>query len=94
MRMMKLSRNTVRTIVVLIVVAVVGLMILQYALLRNTIELRDQTFKRNVFAALNNALDKLEDSLLRDAVVPAAQLTTDAPVLAVGAGRCAGNFEC
>ncbi len=67
--MVKLSRNTVRFIVSLIVVAVAGLMVLQYALLRNTIELRDQTFKRNVYAAMNNALDKLEEIDVRDRVL-------------------------
>ncbi|HEY6952070.1 MAG TPA: hypothetical protein VI758_06660, partial [Bacteroidota bacterium] len=65
---MKLSKNTVRAIVSLIVIAVGGLMVLQYNLLRNTIELRDQTFKRNVFAALNDAMDKLEEMDLRNRV--------------------------
>jgi two-component system phosphate regulon sensor histidine kinase PhoR len=65
---MKLSKNTVRAIVTLIVVAVGGLMILQYNLLRNTIELRDQTFKRNVFTALNDALDKIEEIDIRNRV--------------------------
>ncbi len=65
---MKLTKNTVRAIVSLIVVAVIGQMILQYTLLKNTIELRDQTFKRNVFAAMNDALDKLEEMDLRNRV--------------------------
>jgi signal transduction histidine kinase len=51
-------------------------MILQYTLLRNTIELRDQTFKRNVFAALNGALDKLEEIDIRNRVLRSASDTS------------------
>ena len=46
---------------VLIVLALGGLVYLQFRLLMNTIELKEQTFKRNVFAAMNAASEKLEE---------------------------------
>jgi two-component system phosphate regulon sensor histidine kinase PhoR len=58
---MKLSKHTVRTIVSLIVIALGGLIFLQVKLLLNTIVLKEQTFKRNVFAAMNVASEKLEE---------------------------------
>ena len=58
---MKLSKKTVRAIVALIVLALGGLIYLQFRLLMNTIELKEQTFKRNVFAAMNSASEKLEE---------------------------------
>ncbi len=58
---MKLSKKTVRAIVALIVLSLGGLVYLQFRLLMNTIELKEQTFKRNVFAAMNAASEKLEE---------------------------------
>ncbi len=58
---MRLSRNKVRAIIVLIVCALAGLVYLQYRLLMNSVELKEQTFRRNVIAAMNFAIEKLEE---------------------------------
>ena len=58
---MRLSRHKVRAIVALIVCALAGLVYLQYRLLMNSVELKQQTFRRNVIAAMNFAIEKLEE---------------------------------
>jgi two-component system phosphate regulon sensor histidine kinase PhoR len=58
---MRLSRNKVRAIIALVVCALAGLVYLQYRLLVNSVELKEQTFKRNVIAAMNFAIEKLEE---------------------------------
>ena len=58
---MRLSRNKVRAIIALVVCALAGLVYLQYRLLMNSVELKEQTFKRNVIAAMNFAMEKLEE---------------------------------
>jgi len=63
---MRLSRRTVRTIVVLMVLALVGLVVLQYSLLMSSSALKEQTFKQNVAAALNAASEKLTEILATD----------------------------
>lgn len=65
---MKLSRTRVRTIIVLIVCALGGLMFLQYRLFMNSVELKEQTFRRNVIAAMNFAIDKLQEIDARNAI--------------------------
>jgi len=57
---MALSRKTVSWISALIVISLVGLIILQSSLLSNAMELREQTFRNNVIAALNSTVQKLE----------------------------------
>ena len=64
---MKLSRTKVRAIIFLIVCALGGLMFLQYRLLMNSVQLKDQTFRRNVIAAMNFAVDKLQEIDARNA---------------------------
>ena len=64
---MKLSRTMVRTIIVLSVGALGGLMFLQYRLFMNAVELKEQTFRRNVIAAMNFAVDKLQEIDARNA---------------------------
>jgi two-component system, OmpR family, phosphate regulon sensor histidine kinase PhoR len=65
---MKLSRTKVRAIVVLIVCALGGLMFLQYRLFMNSVELKEQTFRRNVIAAMNFAVDKLQEIDARNTI--------------------------
>lgn len=59
---MKLSSKTVHVIIALAVVALAGLVVLQGMLLRNALESKEQTFRRNVLAALNDAVRGLETS--------------------------------
>ena len=63
---MRLSRSTVRIIVILMVVALLGLVVLQYTLLMNSSALKEQTFRQNVVAALNAASDKFTEILATD----------------------------
>lgn len=63
---MKLSKHLVRLIITLIVFALTGLMVLQFKLLVNTLELRERAFKRSVYGAMNIASDKLEEIDVRD----------------------------
>ncbi|MGB2867374.1 MAG: HAMP domain-containing sensor histidine kinase [Bacteroidota bacterium] len=65
---MRLSRNTVRALITLMVFGLVGLVVLQYRLLQSAAELKEQTFKRNVYAALNSATDKLEEIDARNTI--------------------------
>ncbi len=63
---MQLSKKKVLTIVVLAVFAIGGLLTLQYSLFMNTIVLKEQIFKRNVFAAMNLASEQLEEADMRN----------------------------
>jgi hypothetical protein len=84
---MKLSKNTVRAIVGLIVIAVGGVMILQYNLSRNTIELRDPTYKRNVFAALNDGFDTPEEIDIRNRVAHSQEDSSLPSIMTMGEKR-------
>jgi len=59
---MKLSPKTVRIIIALAVMALAGLVVLQGLLLLTALESKEQTFRRNVLAALNGAAQGLETS--------------------------------
>src|SRR3989304_835785 len=63
---MKLTKNTVRLLVVLMIVALGGLIFLQVRLFLNNVELKHEAFRRNVLSALNAAAAKLEEIDLRD----------------------------
>lgn len=63
---MQLSKKKVLAIVVLAVLAIGGLLTLQYTLFMNTIQLKEQIFKRNVFAAMNLASEQLEEADMRN----------------------------
>ena len=63
---MQLSKKKVLAIVVLAVLAIGGLLTLQYSLFMNAIELKEQIFKRNVFAAMNLASEQLEEADMRN----------------------------
>jgi signal transduction histidine kinase len=63
---MRLSRRTVRIIVGLMVLALLGLVALQVSLLMNSSALKEQTFRQNVVAALNAASDRLADIAATD----------------------------
>lgn len=52
--------------IALVVCALAGLVYLQARLLMNSVELKEQTFKRNVIAAMNFAIEKLEEIDARD----------------------------
>jgi two-component system phosphate regulon sensor histidine kinase PhoR len=57
---MTLSKKTVGVIIALTVIALSGLILLQSYLLYNAMELKEQAFRRNVLAALNSVVQKLE----------------------------------
>ena len=59
---MKLRTQTVRLIIVLLVVSLTGLLFLQYNLLSDAVALKEQTFRQNVHAAMNNISERLEAS--------------------------------
>lgn len=59
---MALSRKTVGVIVALLVVSLAGLIVLQSYLLNYAMELKEQAFHRNVLAALNTVVSRLETS--------------------------------
>jgi two-component system phosphate regulon sensor histidine kinase PhoR len=61
---MKLSKKAVGTIITLIVVSLVGLVFLQIYLLNLALEQKGQAFDRNVMAALNSVVGKLESEEL------------------------------
>jgi signal transduction histidine kinase len=63
---MKLTKNTVRLLVALMIVALGGLIFLQVRLFLNNVELKHEAFRRNVVSALNDAAAKLEEIDLRD----------------------------
>ena len=63
---MELSRNTVRVLVALMSLAIAGVLYLQYRLLSNNLELREESFSRNAHTALAVAADRLEELDLRD----------------------------
>ncbi|HEY6192752.1 MAG TPA: HAMP domain-containing sensor histidine kinase [Bacteroidota bacterium] len=57
---MKLKRTTIWAITGVSAAALAGLVVLQYFLLRNAYEFRQQAFERNVHAALNSVAHRLE----------------------------------
>jgi two-component system phosphate regulon sensor histidine kinase PhoR len=57
---MKLTTRNFRIIAALSVAALTGLIVLQYLLLRNAYEFRQQAFERNVYAAMSAMAQKLE----------------------------------
>jgi two-component system phosphate regulon sensor histidine kinase PhoR len=57
---MTLSKKSVGIIITLTVIALSGLILLQSYLLYNAMELKEQAFRRNVLAALNSVVQKLE----------------------------------
>ncbi len=60
--LMKLSRKTVRIVIALAVISLSGLIVVQALLLHNALESKEQTFRRNVLAALNAVSRALETS--------------------------------
>ncbi len=73
---MNLTRQSIRAITVAIAAALFGLVALQYVLLHNAYELRQQAFERNVRAAMNSIAQKLEAS---EALGGVFQVAVDAP---------------
>ncbi len=71
---MALSRKNVRIIVGLILVSLSGLMLLQIFLLNSAMELKQQTFRRNVANALGEAVNALQ---AREAVMTAITVACD-----------------
>ena len=57
---MKLRRVTVTVLVGMIAISLIGLLALQYILIKNAYELKQQAFRQNVSAAMNNIVQKLE----------------------------------
>jgi signal transduction histidine kinase len=62
----ELSRNTVRILVALMTLAICGVLYLQYRLLKNNVELKEESFAHNVNAALSDAANQLEEIDIRD----------------------------
>ena len=63
---MKLTKNTVRLLVALMIVALGGLILLQVRLFLNNVDLKQEAFRRNVVSAMNSAAARLEEIDLRD----------------------------
>ncbi|MCP4580739.1 MAG: HAMP domain-containing histidine kinase [candidate division Zixibacteria bacterium] len=57
---MELSKKSVGVIIALIVISLAGLVVLQTYLLKYAVELKEQAFRRNVFAAINSIVHQLE----------------------------------
>jgi two-component system phosphate regulon sensor histidine kinase PhoR len=57
---MKLGKKTLATLLVLMIVALSGLIGLQYVLLANAFEMKQETFRQNVNAAMNAIVQSLE----------------------------------
>ncbi len=74
---MALSRKNVRIIVGLILVSLSGLMLLQVFLLNSAMELKEQTFCRNVANALGEAASALQ---AREAVMTAITVACDSAI--------------
>lgn len=74
---MKLSQKTVRGIIALIIIALAGLVVLQGWLLQNALASKEQTFRRNVLAALNASSRALETSEAMSYSVQAFMATDD-----------------
>ncbi len=74
---MKLSPKTVRIIIALAVISLSGLVVLQGMLLHNALQSKEQTFRRNVLAALNAASRALETSEAINYSVQAFMATDD-----------------
>ena len=68
----ELSRNTVRLLVALMTLAIGGVLYLQYRLLKNNVELKEQSFAHNVMAALDEASARLEEVDIRNRVFVSA----------------------
>lgn len=66
---MRLSKKAVGTIITLIVVSLVGLVFLQIYLLNLALEQKGQAFDRNVMAALNSVVGKLESEELSESLI-------------------------
>jgi two-component system phosphate regulon sensor histidine kinase PhoR len=76
-----------RTLVGLITVALVGLTVLQFFLLRFAWELENQAFVRNVDTALNLIAAQLESDEIFDGAVGLLELTAEGDVVGLNAGR-------
>ncbi|MBX2990711.1 MAG: HAMP domain-containing histidine kinase [Bacteroidetes bacterium] len=63
---MKLSKQTIGILVAGMAVALGGILFLQYRFLQRSLELKDQTFRQNVLAALNAAVAVIEEADARD----------------------------
>ena len=57
---MKIQKRTLALLIMLIAIALVGLLTLQYVLIANAFRLKQQTFRQNVNAAMNAIVQQLE----------------------------------
>jgi two-component system phosphate regulon sensor histidine kinase PhoR len=73
---MKLNQHTIRVIIASSIVALLGLLILQFILLKNAYEYRQQAFERNVYAAMSSIAQKLET---REAMKDVFRVALSAP---------------
>jgi signal transduction histidine kinase len=63
---MKLSQRTVVILISLMVIALSGLLYLQYRFLQRSLELKDESFRQNVHSALTAAVALIEEADVRD----------------------------
>jgi len=71
-QLVELPRNTVRVLMMMLAVALAGVLFLQYRMLRNNLALKEESFGRNVIAALNQTAERVEEIDLRDRVFSSA----------------------
>ncbi|UCC81080.1 MAG: HAMP domain-containing histidine kinase [Candidatus Zixiibacteriota bacterium] len=88
---MRLSKKAVGTIISLIVVSLVGLVLLQIYLLNLALEQKGRAFDRNVMAALNSVVGKLESEELSESLT---QLDEPDGILRKQKLIAAGNPGC
>jgi two-component system phosphate regulon sensor histidine kinase PhoR len=88
---MKLSKRAVGTIITLIVVSLVGLVFLQIYLLNLALEQKGQAFDRNVMAALNSVVGKLESEELSESLI---HLDDSDGILRKQKWMATGNSSC
>ncbi len=73
---MRLKQKTISAIALLTTLALLGLVLVQFQLLRNAVQLKEQAFRENVQDALNKIVDKLET---RETVGKVFSVALDAP---------------
>jgi len=62
----ELSRNTVRLLIALLTIALCGILFLQYRMLKNNVDLKEEAFGRNALAALNTTAERMEEIDVRE----------------------------
>jgi two-component system phosphate regulon sensor histidine kinase PhoR len=77
---MELSRFTVRILIVLLMISLGGILYLQFRVVRNNLEMKEEAFGRNVVSALNYAAERIEEIDVRERFFKAAGDSIEGPV--------------